>query len=155
MNFVAGTLLLIEPEVDAFFIMMSFIKNFKFKGIYGDNLKGTIELCQIFDWLLKVYHPDLSEYLESIDIKSIHFFTQWCTGLFSCELDKDTVFKIWDMFFQDQWKFVFKFSLAIIKEIKERIYKMPAENVVTYLRHFSKQNFDIVNSFKTLLTRSE
>lgn len=75
MNFVAGTLLLIEPEVDAFFIMMSFIKNFKFKGIYGDNLKGTIELCQIFDWLLKVYYPDLSEYLESIDIKSIHFFT--------------------------------------------------------------------------------
>lgn len=91
MNFVAAMMLLVESEIDAFYLMMALIKNYKFKGIYGENLRGTIEMCKVFDWLLSVYHPDLFEYMESIDITSLHFFTQWCTGLFSCELEKEIV----------------------------------------------------------------
>jgi len=63
MNFVAATMLLVESEIDAFYLMMALIKNYKFKGIYGENLRGTIEMCKVFDWLLSVYHPDLYEYL--------------------------------------------------------------------------------------------
>jgi hypothetical protein len=60
-------------------------------------------------------------------------------------LDPEIIFKIWDVFFEDHWKIIFKVSLAIIKEVKESLFKMPAEELVPYLRHFSKSpNFNIV-----------
>ena len=65
MNFLAATFLLVKPEKDAFFLMMGLIKNFKFKGLYGDGMRGIMDMCKVFDWILTVYHPDLSEYFVS------------------------------------------------------------------------------------------
>ena len=120
--------------------MMALIKNYKFQRIYGDGLKGTIEMSEVFDWLLFVFHNDLYEYMRSVDINSVQFFTQWVTGLFTCELDKESIFKIWDIFFKEGWKIIFRLGLAIIKDVKENLFKIPPEDIVSYLRHFAKNS---------------
>jgi hypothetical protein len=143
MNFLAATTLMIEDEMDAFYMLISLLDRYKMKDQFAEDLKGVLLHKKTFDLIFEVQLPDLHEYFLSQDVDSLNYLPQWFNTLFSYCWNHNLVTKIWDLFLKDSWKTIYKLSLAILKVYKEKIFHMEPDKILDLLKNFAKyHDFD-------------
>ncbi|KAF2263770.1 RabGAP/TBC [Lojkania enalia] len=147
LNFIAGLLLLfLGNNVERVFILMHIITKYHLPKAHARNLENTevkILMMLIKDYLPKVWasindadiinnglgshaHPDAKfQRLPSVNIAC----TSWFMSLFINVLPIETVLRIWDSFFYEGPRTLFKYALAIFKLAEPELRRLDPSNM--------------------------
>ena len=143
MNFIVGSLInFIDNEEKCFWIFLYFIDNLDLKKLYLQNVpEYLIKLYQLNYFINKKF-PDLVPHLKRNQINLDIFFGKWILTIFSNFLPFETLYHIWDLFIIDKWKAIFKFSLILIKYMKDDLLNMNSLSFSSYVRN--NANIDLI-----------
>ena len=88
----------------------------KMKGelLFKDEMVKVRELCYVFDIYLYNNLPKLHSLLQLYDVCSTVYAGNWFITLFSEQLSKRVVNKIWHLFVMKGWKVFIKFGIAVM-----------------------------------------
>ncbi|TYZ58496.1 hypothetical protein PybrP1_004201 [[Pythium] brassicae (nom. inval.)] len=138
MNYIAAVLLLLLngddspgeresacPDETAFWIILS-------RCIY------------LYNQLLQIHFNDLYQHLRRIGMHPSFLATQWFVTLFARVLPAPSVYRIWDLFWVDGWKMVFRVALAITAFLRPRLLEMDMEQCSDFFRQNPKLGLDSV-----------
>jgi len=111
---VAAVLLMHMPPDETFWILVSICKNY-LPGYYGERMEAMRLDGMIFAELLKIVHPDISKHMINNNIDPLMYIVEWMVCIFARCLPFQTVLRIWDIFFCEGVKVLFKVALSILK----------------------------------------
>lgn len=130
LNFIAGTLLLVLPEERAFWMLVIITQNYLI-GLHDINLEQVnisqgVLMISVRDRLPKIWKAlTLDQTLEDnfiTNLPPISLCTApWFMSLMVNVLPTETMMRIWDCFFVEGPKTLFRISLAILKIIEPEL----------------------------------
>lgn len=90
------------------------LEKLKFEDLFKNNLTKVKQMCYVFDVYLYNNLPDLYYLLKLYDVSSTVYASNWFITLFSEQLPKKTINKIWHLFVIKGWKVMIQFGLAVL-----------------------------------------
>merc|ERR1740123_82982 len=127
MGFIAALLLMLMTEDDVFYCLCQLLDQngeFAMRGLYLDGLPLLHMRYYQFNELLHKFMPKVHEHINSMDIVPALYASKWFITVFCYELPFDAVFRIWDIYLHEGVKFIFRVSLALIKQNADAIMKI-------------------------------
>jgi hypothetical protein len=101
----AFLLQLTGSEEEAFYFLVSILSNTEYSHIFYDELSKLKQFFYVFERLLSLYTPELSQYLKKSGINVSYFCSPWFITLFSnCyqhiteSSNPKVLIRIWDDF---------------------------------------------------------
>eukprot|EP00038_Savillea_parva_P010216 m.188686 g.188686 ORF g.188686 m.188686 type:complete len:383 (-) comp17516_c0_seq1:57-1205(-) len=117
MNFVCGMLLLILDgnEEQTFWLFDGFMSKMP-PRMYAEDMKGIQAECASFFDILKEDYPDVSEELGKRGALEMMpaIVVKWVINAFVDTVPEETVLRIWDCLFYEDWKVIYRVGLAIL-----------------------------------------
>lgn len=151
MGLLVGMMLMIMPAEDAFWLLVSTVDKY-LQGIYSSNLDRIRMHASVFEYLLSRHLPRLYKHLKKHDIAPIVYITPWFMTLYTMSLPWPTVLRIWDMFYFDGVKSLFRVGLAILYINQPQILKMPSStDIIPHLLHLPPERFPPESIIKNAL----
>ena len=111
---IAAVLLMRMQEDETFWMLVTICKNY-LPGYYGEKMEALRLDGYIFDALLKVIYPDISKHMNDLNIDPLMYIVEWMACIYARCLPFQTVLRIWDMFFCEGVKVLFKIGLALLR----------------------------------------
>ena len=111
---VAAVLLMHMPPDESFWALVSLCKYYV-PGYYGMGMDAMRMDGLIFAHLLAAHVPHVSRHMNEYNIDPLMYIVEWMVCMFARCLPFQTVLRIWDMFFCEGVKVLFKVGLAILK----------------------------------------
>jgi hypothetical protein len=108
------------------------------------------QLLYQLERLIQIYVPDVYASLQAKEIPCEVFSIQWYLTLFSCDFEPITLAKVWDIFLLEGWKFMFKLSISILKNMSCTIEGLKHDELVSYLKSALEKN----QPLKVILVRT-
>lgn len=139
MNFIGAVLLMVVTEESAFWLFNSILTKFGMKDILAVGLPKLSLYIFKLECMVKIYIPALYDYFMQNGLSIEFFATRWFLTLFSCDLNQELVEKIWDIFFTDKWKMIFRVCLILLKEIEEYIIYLEYDEALPFLKSFTHE----------------
>lgn len=149
MNYVAGVLyLIIQNEEASFKALVGMIERFRMSSLYDSNLPRLKLMLYQLDRLIGIYLPELHRVFKEEMIASSHFASSWFITLFASTLsgsqeNLQILYQIWDLFFEEGWKAIFKCSLAILMRMSEELAAGKMEHAMLLISKIGSANCDI------------
>ena len=143
MNYIAGTLfLVIQDEEASCRCLSAMIEMFSMNSLFTNNLKKLKKLFYIFDRLIVMYLPEINETFKDAWVFSDHFSSAWFLTLFSSILHTkfEILVKIWDLFFLQGWKAIFKICIVILKKYSEKLIDKSFEDILFIINGLTNSN---------------
>jgi ecotropic viral integration site 5 protein len=143
MNYIAGTLFLVtQDEEISCKCLSSMVEIFSMNSLFTNNLKKLKKLFYILDRLIVIILPELNESFKDAWIFSDHFSSAWFLTLFSSILHGklEVLVKIWDLFFIQGWKAIFKISIVILMTYSDKLIDKKFEDILYILGNLSNSN---------------
>ncbi|KAJ3204150.1 GTPase-activating protein [Dinochytrium kinnereticum] len=132
--FIAGPLLLNMPDEEAFCVLVKLMYNYNFRELFTPHMAGLqLRLFQ-FDKLLEEMLPNISKHLQSQDIKSNMYASQWFMTMFAYRFPLDMVFRIMDIIFAEGFEAMFRFALALLKRNTDVLLSLEFEQLLEFLK---------------------
>jgi len=110
------------PEELAFWMMDRFLVSDKyncFGNMYTEGFPLLFRFFFIYERLCQKYVPKLYQHFTELGINTMTYATKWFQLMFS-EFPRETVLIVWDMFFNEGIKILFRVAIALM-QIKERV----------------------------------
>ena len=138
MNYIAGAFIhFFNDDECSFWIFLYLIDNCELSSLYLKNMPDyQIRLYQL-NYFLDKYLSPLYQHFSTHQIDLDIFFSKWIITLFASYLPFSTLDKVLDVFLIDKWKSVFKFSIAFLTFIYEKIINMDLNAMTKYIREHS------------------
>lgn len=111
---ISAVLLMHMTTEDAFWCLVQLLNEYV-KGYYGKKLEAIRLEGEIFRGLLSKVLPSISKHMELHNIDPLMYMTEWFMCLFSRNLPFASVLRIWDMFFCEGVKVLFRAALTMLK----------------------------------------
>jgi hypothetical protein len=137
MNFIGAVLLMVVTEESAFWLLNSMLTKFGLKEILAVGLPKLPLYIYKLECLVKAYIPAIYDYLAANGLSVEFFATRWFLTLFSCDLSQELVEKIWDIFFIDKWKIIYRVCLVLLQEIEEYLIYLEFDEALPFLKNFT------------------
>ena len=102
-----------QDEVESFWIFVMMLESMLPIDYYS-NMVGVVIDQKVFYDLFKQRMPDLSVHLEKVGFDPSLLAFQWLVCFLSYNLFQDVSLKVWDLFFLEGAKVIFRVSLALI-----------------------------------------
>ncbi|KAG0206512.1 hypothetical protein BGX28_002042 [Mortierella sp. GBA30] len=136
MGRLVGMMLMQMPVEDAFWLLVATIENYM-EDYYTPTLRQLRIDAQVFERLLKEQDPVLADHLEKNDVIPLMYMTQWFMTLFTMSLPWASVLRVWDVFYYDGVKALFRVGLAILQLCREHLLnKCPSSSeLLAYILH--------------------
>ncbi|KAF9572803.1 hypothetical protein EC968_009442 [Mortierella alpina] len=136
MGRLVGMMLMQMPVEDAFWLLVATIENYM-QDYYTPTLRQLRIDAQVFERLLKDQDPALAEHLERNDVIPLMYMTQWFMTLFTMSLPWASVLRVWDVFYYDGVKALFRVGLAILQLCREHLLnKCPSSSeLLAFILH--------------------
>ncbi|KAG0049483.1 hypothetical protein BGZ83_005733 [Gryganskiella cystojenkinii] len=136
MGRLVGMMLMQMPVEDAFWLLVATIEGYM-QDYYTPTLRQLRIDAQVFERLLKDQDPMLAEHLEKNDVIPLMYMTQWFMTLFTMSLPWASVLRVWDVFYFDGCKALFRVGLAILQLCREHLLnKCPTSSeLLAYILH--------------------
>ena len=137
MNNIVAFLLLFLNEKDAFFCFVSLLKGHKYKlrGLYLDEMPGMMIALHTLDRLLEKQLPKVYERFQQEHIDVHMFATSWIRTMFVMHFPIELVARVWDIFFNEGWKIVYRVILALLKYSEIILLNDTYARIIDYLDH--------------------
>jgi len=121
LNFVAGMMLLFMEEEDVFWLLVTTVDILLPKDYYSKSMVGVYTDQFVLSHLLKKYLPKINDKLLENSLQLPLITVQWFTCLFVNTLRPEVALRIWDMFFAEGSKVIFRISMALFKHSEAKI----------------------------------
>lgn len=135
MGFIAGFLLMFMSEADAFHIVDMLLCDYGLSGLFQPGLPALPLRFYQLDQLLQLHLPDLRTHFAKEQVSFSMFASPWFLTLYSCStLPYAVLGHVWDMFFMDGTKMVFRVAIALLKIARAELLRMSFERLVLRLK---------------------
>ena len=135
MNFIVGSLInFIDNEEKCFWIFLHFIENIELKPLYLQKMPDYLIKLYQLNYFIKENYPKLFPHLKINQINPDIFFSKWILTIFSNFLPFETLYNVWDLFILDKWKAIFKFSIIIVRYMKDKLMNIDLYSFSSYVR---------------------
>ena len=113
---IAAVLLMHMPPDETFWVLVSICKYY-LPGYYGKTMEAMQLDALMFGYILEFQIPHIATHMSINGIEPMLYLVEWMVCIFSRSLPFDTVLRIWDMFFCEGFKILFKVALAILRVV--------------------------------------
>ncbi|KAK2833079.1 hypothetical protein Q5P01_016968 [Channa striata] len=120
---VAAVLLMHMPAEQAFWCLVQICEKY-LPGYYSAGLEAIQVDGEIFFSLLRRTCPMAYRHLKKFKIDPILYMTEWFMCIFSRTLPWSCVLRVWDMFFCEGVKIVFRVGLVLLKQVLGSVDKL-------------------------------
>ncbi|XP_051995258.1 TBC1 domain family member 10A-like [Xyrauchen texanus] len=120
---VAAVLLMHMPAEQAFWCLVQICEKY-LPGYYSAGLEAIQLDGEIFFSLLRRVCPMAYRHLKKFKIDPILYMTEWFMCIFSRTLPWASVLRVWDMFFCEGVKIVFRVGLVLLKQMLGSVDKL-------------------------------
>jgi hypothetical protein len=121
MNYLVCVLLWHASEVDAFWLFVILMDEYKLRENYLFRFPGLTKHCELTELLLSVYMPKLYLQFSKCDIMVQMFATDWYLTLFTSLVPIENSGKIIGNFFKQGWVFAYKFLIILLERLEDRL----------------------------------
>ncbi|KAF8943809.1 hypothetical protein BGZ47_005028 [Haplosporangium gracile] len=141
MGRLVGMMLMQMPVEDAFWLLVATIEGYM-QDYYTPTLRQLRIDAQVFERLLRDQDPALAEHLEKNDVIPLMYMTQWFMTLFTMSLPWASVLRVWDVFYYDGVKALFRVGLAILQLCRDHLLnKCPTSSeLLGFILHIPLEN---------------
>ncbi|KAF9087282.1 hypothetical protein BGX23_008254 [Mortierella sp. AD031] len=141
MGRLVGMMLMQMPVEDAFWLLVATIEGYM-QDYYTPTLRQLRIDAQVFERLLRDQDPALAEHLEKNDVIPLMYMTQWFMTLFTMSLPWASVLRVWDVFYYDGVKALFRIGLAILQLCRDHLLsKCPTSSeLLGFILHIPLEN---------------
>ncbi|KAF9144768.1 hypothetical protein BGX30_011531 [Mortierella sp. GBA39] len=141
MGRLVGMMLMQMPVEDAFWLLVATIEGYM-QDYYTPTLRQLRIDAQVFERLLRDQDPALAEHLERNDVIPLMYMTQWFMTLFTMSLPWASVLRVWDVFYYDGVKALFRVGLAILQLCRDHLLnKCPTSSeLLGFILHIPLEN---------------
>ncbi|XP_069507751.1 TBC1 domain family member 10B-like [Ambystoma mexicanum] len=120
---VAAVLLMHMPAEQAFWCLVQICEKY-LPGYYSAGLEAIQLDGEIFFALLRRASPMAYRHLKKYKIDPILYMTEWFMCIFSRTLPWSSVLRVWDMFFCEGVKIIFRVGLVILRQTLGSVDKL-------------------------------
>eukprot|EP00938_MAST-03A_sp_MAST-3A-sp1_P005214 g5214.t1 len=141
MNFVSGVLLMEMEEEKAFWTLYAMLNNKKYdlRGLYKVKMRKVMQILYSLDKTYKRLLPRLKRHLDKTGLPINLFATEWIMTLYSNCLHLNVVRTIWDAFFNEGWKVIYRIGMAMLKIHRKKLLKLGLQEGNLLLRALPKK----------------
>jgi hypothetical protein len=141
MGRLVGMMLMQMPVEDAFWLLVATIEGYM-QDYYTPTLRQLRIDAQVFERLLRDQDPALADHLEKNDVIPLMYMTQWFMTLFTMSLPWASVLRVWDVFYYDGVKALFRVGLAILQLCRDHLLnKCPTSSeLLGFILHIPLEN---------------
>ena len=136
MGFIAALFLTYMDEESSFFMLDSLIKKYELEGFFLPNFPELKRAFYIYLNLLKKFIPKVYELLKKEGVIPSMYATEWFICIFSRNLEFNVLVRVFDVFFLEGYKIVYRISLAIIKINEKKFFEK--NEGITYIMEVFK-----------------
>ena len=115
MGFIAAIFLTYMDEESSFFMLHSLMKKYKMEGTFFSNFPDLRKKFFIFLNLQKKFIPKIYNIFQRDGILPTMYASTWFISLFARSIDFHIVLRIFDCFFLEGFKVIYRISLALLK----------------------------------------
>eukprot|EP00943_MAST-04B_sp_MAST-4B-sp1_P001196 g1196.t1 len=135
MNFIVGMLLIFLNEKDAFYVFISLLKGHKYKlrSMYLPDMPGMMIALYTLDKLLEKTLPKIYNRFQEEHIEVHMFATTWIKSMFVSYFPIELVIRIWDIFFKEGWKIIYRVILGVLKYVEIVLLNDTYERICVHL----------------------
>ncbi|KAL8425543.1 hypothetical protein Efla_006778 [Eimeria flavescens] len=134
MGFVCGVLLLHLEEAETFFFLVCLLHKFSLSELFRPGLPLLDKYFFQFQQLLHLHMPALSLHLRAEGVEPSMYLSGWLLTLFAYSLSLECVARVWDVFFRDGEKMLFRTALAILRIHQEELMGGSLESILDALK---------------------
>ena len=135
MGFIAALFLTYMDEESSFFMLDSLIKKYELEGFFLPNFPELKRSFYIFLNLLKKFIPKVYELFKKEGVIPSMYATEWFICIFSRNLEFNVLVRVFDVFFLEGYKIVYRIALGILK-INEKKFFEKSEGIAYIMEVF-------------------
>ena len=131
-----GVLLLFMTEEKVFWALMALLKGhrWKLRGLYLDEMPRTMVVLYTIDKFIEQTMPDLFRHFKAEGISTHMYATKWIMTLFAQQFPNVLVARLWDIFYHEGWKILYRIVLALLKISENDLMELKFEKILKYLQ---------------------
>jgi len=137
LNYIVALLLLFYTEEQAFWMLVMIMEDILPANFYSPQLKGLRVDGKVFDDVLNERVPKLFQHFMEREVDSVAFISGWWLRLYVDVFPIETTLRIWDLFFNEGSKILFRVALSYLKMTEVPL--LAAKHVGEVL-HFLNEN---------------
>ncbi|KAF8945426.1 hypothetical protein BGZ47_002674 [Haplosporangium gracile] len=115
MGRLVGMMLMQMPVEEAFWLLVATLEDGYLNDYFTPTLRQLRIDALVFERLLKAQDPRLAQHLQTNDVSPIMYITPWFLTLFTLSLPWASVLRVWDVFYFDGVKTLFRIGLGILQ----------------------------------------
>lgn len=104
-------------EERSFWLLHSILTHYDLSDVISGGFEKLRLLCYQFDCFLNAYMPDIAIKLREADFSADLYALRWLLTLFSYEIQRDSLYVLWDLFFLEKWKVMIRAGLALVQVV--------------------------------------
>ncbi|EGG18758.1 hypothetical protein DFA_02497 [Cavenderia fasciculata] len=122
MNFIAGFLLIFMSEHEAYWTLVSIIEDILPPEYFSSTMIDlSVDVRFVFDELLLKKLPRLHKHFSKHNLSLPLIISKWFLCLMATATPTETTFRIWDVFFSEGSKVLFRIAIALFKMNEEKL----------------------------------
>lgn len=146
MNRLAAVALLVLPEEEAFWCLVSIVDKIMPSGYYNDLWLAQVDSNVVMDFVA-IKMPELSDHFQAHDIELSLF--AWFLTIFVDGTPPALFLRLWDCFLYEGDKTMFRVALALLKMNEKELFKFNSSVAVnSFLRATINEPIDLDEFFK-------
>ena len=151
MGYMAGILMIYMDHEDAFFMLLSIMRDYDILDMYRPKMPGLARTFYVHLSLTKKYLPKLHQHLLDNHYEPSMYGSQWFMTIYAIALPFEVVLRIWDIFFAEGKNIIYRIALAILKLNQEKLLTCDLDGIFNTIKQYSN-NCDAELLIKTALS---
>lgn len=139
MGYIAAVLLLHMPPENAFWMLVSLMENFHMRSFFTPGMPEVHKSVYKANRILKTKYSRVWQSLSEKGVRTFMFCTQWFLTIFSCSFPLALTARIWDSFFSEGTKIIYRVFLSMMSLLQIELVRLPFEHVMQRLRQFQDE----------------
>eukprot|EP00918_Siedleckia_nematoides_P035464 GHVU01077045.1.p1 GENE.GHVU01077045.1~~GHVU01077045.1.p1 ORF type:complete len:255 (+),score=34.02 GHVU01077045.1:105-869(+) len=139
MGFLVGILLLYMNEEDAFRVLVTLLDRYDMAGLFQPGLPALSKYLYQLERLIQMQMPRLLQHLKREGVEATMYASQWFMTIFAYSFPFELVARIWDIYFNEGIKIVFRVALAILSLRQEEILSESFEQILSGFKNCSAE----------------
>lgn len=117
MNFVGAALLWHSGEIEAFYMLLSIMDDYKARDNYLEGLPGVLRHIHILEYCLLEENDSCYQLLNELSVSLSLLCSDWVMTLFCNMIPIEETHEIFELFFDEGWTGFYKLTLAILNRL--------------------------------------
>eukprot|EP00667_Euglena_gracilis_P013166 EG_transcript_13558 len=134
MAFLVATFLIYLTEEEAFWALHRLMETYGMELLFWNGLPGLQEKTHQLKGLMRRHLPELHRHFEAQHLEASFYAPQWFLTLYIYTFPPAFVLRIWDVFFAEGWKIIYRVPLALLKLRQSTLLKLELHDLMPALK---------------------